>query len=206
MISTTADAPARIAARLLAGPGAGRESLHDYQSSGGYDRGVWRLSPAALAAEVNASGLRGRGGAAFPAGPKWHAVAVQPGRKVVLVNAAESEPGSAKDRLLLVNRPHLVLEGALLAARVVGADELVIYLHEGERGCRDALETSLAELRSVGWTLPRWRFVEAPPRYVSGEETAAVQRINGGPAKPTFKQSAGDRRSCTMWKPWRTSR
>jgi NADH:ubiquinone oxidoreductase subunit F (NADH-binding) len=181
------DSRASFTPRLLAGDLTRRETLSAYLAAGGYDQTAWRSAPDELRALLSASELRGRGGSAFPVGRKWESVAAQPGRRVVLINGAESEPASWKDRLLLERRPHLVVEGALLAAQATGADECVWYLHEGQRTCRTALEAALAELRAAGWRLPDWRVVEAPARYVSGEETAAVRHVNGGPALPSFK-------------------
>jgi NADH:ubiquinone oxidoreductase subunit F (NADH-binding) len=163
------------------------ESLSAYRLKGGYGQVSWERAPADIRAIITESGLRGRGGSAFPTGRKWNSVADQPGRKVVLINGAESEPASHKDAWLLQTRPHLVIDGALLAARAVDADHLVFYLHAGANETRSAIERAMRELRDTRWPLPRWRIVTSPPGYVAGEETAAVQRVNGKPAKPTFK-------------------
>jgi NADH:ubiquinone oxidoreductase subunit F (NADH-binding) len=133
---------------------------------------------------LDRSDLRGRGGAAFPVGRKWRAVAERRGaRPVVLVNGAEGEPLSAKDRVLMAARPHLVLDGAVLAARATGAGEVVLYVGAEHAAAATALRRALAERpeperRST-------RIVGAPPRYVSGEETAAVHFVNDGVALPT---------------------
>jgi len=135
------------------------------------------------------SGLRGRGGAGFPVGTKWRSVAVQVQAArygVVLLNAAEGEPASAKDRVLVALRPHLVLDGAMLGAQAVGAGEVIVYVGREMTEARQALERALRERRSAGLKEPRTRVVEAPDRYVAGEESAAVHRVNGGDAKPTF--------------------
>src|SRR5205823_3344626 len=125
MTATIATRPRLLVDGLEAG-----EDYAGYIARRGYSSASWELSPDAILEEIEASGLRGRGGAGFPAGRKWGSVAAQPGRHVVLVNGSESEPGSAKDRLLLGRRPHLVIEGALLAARAVRADALVFYVHD----------------------------------------------------------------------------
>ncbi|HEU5423757.1 MAG TPA: NADH-ubiquinone oxidoreductase-F iron-sulfur binding region domain-containing protein [Nitrolancea sp.] len=185
---TLAGTESRLAlARLLPPDVPALESLADYRAGGGYAAAVWDRASSELLAEIEASGLRGRGGSAFPSGRKWRAVAEQRGKKVVLVNAAESEPASRKDRTLLARRPHLVIEGALLATRAVGAGELVVYLHDDDRELRATVEDAFAALRRARFALPRWRVVTAPPGYVAGEESAAVRRVNGGPAKPTAK-------------------
>ena len=177
--------PVAARPRLLDVPLTHRETLGEYLERGGYATEVWRRSPAELIELVEASGLRGRGGSAFPTGTKWRSVAEEPGRRVVLVNGAESEPASRKDYTLLVTRPHLVIEGALLAARAVGADECVIYTHDDQ--VKESVERARRELRKAGAKLPRWRTVVAPATYVAGEASAAVNYVNGHDAKPTSK-------------------
>ena len=142
---------------------------------------------ASFVGTLRESGLLGRGGARFPAWRKWQAVAERAkGRAVVLVNGAEGEPLSWKDRTLLERRPHLVLDGALLAAETIGAREIVVYL-PGERAEACAsVRGALAE-RSLGdGRLPAVRVVECPLRYVAGEESAAVSAAEGGRALPRF--------------------
>lgn len=174
-----------IEPRLLRTTGAGREDLAAYLALGGYGDG---LEGKDLLHAVESSGLRGRGGAAFPVARKWRAVAGAPGRHHVVANGEEGEPASLKDRYLLRARPHLVIDGLLRAARAVGATDLVVYLAdpEAELSVREALR----ELREA-----RLRFGEnievevlsVAHTYVAGEETAAVRAIDGGPAKPTSK-------------------
>lgn len=173
--------------RLLLDGQQARESLIEYQRRGGYAVGSWSYSPDALRSILEASGLRGRGGSAFPAGRKWQSVAGEPGPRVLLVNGAETEPASAKDRLLLAQRPHLVLEGALLAARAVEAATCIFYLHANAPDAHAAISAAIKELSAMHRPLPRFRLVTAPLGYVAGEESAAVQRCNGKPARPTFK-------------------
>jgi NADH:ubiquinone oxidoreductase subunit F (NADH-binding) len=137
-----------------------------------------------LIAELAASGLAGRGGAAFLAAIKWEAVARRSrGDAVVIGNGVETEPASAKDRTLLSLRPHLVLDGLQLAGEAVGARRLIIYLSRSDPALRSQLHAAIAERRGT----PGERAMEiqtAPPRYIAGEETAVVARLNGGPAKP----------------------
>lgn len=173
--------------RLLVAALQQRESLAAYRSRGGYADASAQLTPEEILKLVDESGLRGRGGSAFPTGRKWRSVAAQAGRRVLLVNAAESEPASRKDALLLTRRPHLVIEGVSLAARAVGADEWLFYVHEGADDAVASVKAAVAELIAAGHHVPRWRVVAAPRRYVAGEETAAVQRCNGKPALPAFK-------------------
>lgn len=134
------------------------------------------------------SGLRGRGGARFPTWRKWEAVAQRArGRGVVLVNGAEGEPLSWKDRTLMARRPHLVLDGAFAAAAAVGASDLVLYVNATFGEALAALESALAERPELRRRrAPAVRVVEAPPRYIAGEETAAVNFVNGREAIPSF--------------------
>ncbi len=133
---------------------------------------------------LEASGLTGRGGAGFPVGRKWRTVASASGDwPVVLVNGAEGEPLSIKDRALMVTRPHLVLDGALLAAEAVGADQIVLYVGDAHGAARAALGRAVIE-RGRGHQ-HRFRLVAAPARYVAGEESAAVHYVDAGDARPT---------------------
>src|SRR5579884_3195505 len=168
---------------LLAEPG--REMLDDYLARGGYASVGWHHSPAELIRLVEASGLRGRGGAGFPTGAKLRAVAEEPGPRLVMINGAESEPASAKDRALLLTRPHLVIEGALLAAHATGADEVVLYVHDDQ--LKQSIDRARKELKKAGARLPRWHSITAPRAYVAGEASAAISYVNGRAAKPTTK-------------------
>lgn len=142
------------------------------------------LPPSELITELEASGLLGRGGAGFPVGRKWRAVAERSsGGAVVLANGAEGEPLSLKDRSLMAGRPHLVIDGALLAARAVGADDIIFYVGVEHRAADAALRQALAERRAE--LRGRARVVRAPAGYVSGEESAAVHFVNAGDARPT---------------------
>lgn len=169
--------------RLFAGPPAasGPEPLADHRARLGS-----RPSGAAAAATVptlEASGLLGRGGAGFPVGRKWRSVAGQEGgRPVVLVNAAEGEPLSSKDRTLLRLRPHLVLDGALLAADAVGADRIALYIGTAQRDAHASIRRALAERRDLNVAID---LHAAPDTYVAGEESAAVHFVNEADARPT---------------------
>jgi NADH:ubiquinone oxidoreductase subunit F (NADH-binding) len=138
----------------------------------------------ALIAELEASGLRGRGGAGFPTHLKLRAVAG--GRSpVVVANGVEGEPPSHKDKLLMRSNPHLVLDGAEAAAAAVGARQIVIAVARGAGRARDSLASAIGE-RTAGRSHARIQLAELPNRFVAGEETALVQWLNGGPAKPAF--------------------
>jgi NADH:ubiquinone oxidoreductase subunit F (NADH-binding) len=140
-----------------------------------------------LIAVLEQSGLQGRGGGSFPTAQKMAAVASRPGRPVVVVNAVEGEPASGKDRVLLRYVPHLVLDGAVLAAEAVGAREAIVAFG-------GAPEIEVAALTSAIAARARRRLdgcvhvraVSAPKAFVAGEETALVRFLDGGPAKPTF--------------------
>ncbi|HZU19307.1 MAG TPA: NADH-ubiquinone oxidoreductase-F iron-sulfur binding region domain-containing protein [Candidatus Dormibacteraeota bacterium] len=171
---------------LLGGPPAeiGPEPLQDH-----LDRlGPCPVGGPDLLSALRSTGLRGRGGARFPAWRKWRAVRERSqGRAVVLVNGAEGEPASWKDRVLMAMRPHLVLDGAELAADTVGAAEVVLYVGSELTDARQALERAIQERGGRRWGRRRTRLVAGPPRYVAGEETAAVRFVDGGPARPTFR-------------------
>ena len=133
------------------------------------------------------SGLRGRGGAWFPTWRKWADVARHSrGRSVVVINASEGEPLSSKDRTLISLRPHLVLDGAALAADTLGADHIVLYLSRGADSSGRTLQRALNERRQARLVEPSIRIVRTPHRYVAGESSAVVNRVSGGPARPKF--------------------
>jgi len=139
-----------------------------------------------LISTVEAAGLRGRGGAAFPTARKMHAVARHRRRPVVVANGAEGEALSAKDRLLMTCLPHLVLDGAVLAAEAVGADEVIVAIDRGAGAAIRAVSDAMAARSRARPDPVMTRVVTLPTRYVAGEETALVNFVNGGLAKPTF--------------------
>ena len=139
-----------------------------------------------LIAFAEASGLGGRGGASFPTGMKLRAVALQRRQAAVVVNGVEAEPASGKDRALLRSVPHLVLDGAVLAAGAVGAHDVIICIGDRRSEERDALLAAIAaRMRTRADGRVSVRLFIAPEGFVSGEETALIQFLNGGPAKPT---------------------
>jgi NADH:ubiquinone oxidoreductase subunit F (NADH-binding) len=170
--------------RMLGEQPQTREDLAAYRARGGYRP---LIGADELLSEVESSGLVGRGGAAFPLAVKLRTVrdnGRRAGGTVVVANGEEGEPASIKDRWLLRNRPHLVLDGLRLAAAVVAADRAYVFVSDPESA--RSVEAALAELGSElhGITVD---LVTVQPGYVAGEETAAVRAINGGPAKPTDK-------------------
>lgn len=132
---------------------------------------------------VTASGLRGRGGGGFPAGRKLAAVAGARRRPVVVANGAEGEPVSFKDKLLLRRAPHLVLDGAALAAAAVGARDVVVAVDRSAGEEIGVLSGALDERRDRGLG---WRLALVPPGFVTGEETALLSALEGRDPKPTF--------------------
>ncbi|MFG2987724.1 NADH-ubiquinone oxidoreductase-F iron-sulfur binding region domain-containing protein [Streptomyces sp. NPDC048257] len=157
------------------------ESADAYRATGGYDAAT---GPEELLAHLDASGLRGRGGAGFPAAVKLRSVRHQGGpggSPVVVANGEEGEPGSVKDRWLLRARPHLVLDGLVRAAAITGAVRGFVYLSDPAAG--ESVRRALAEHPPP---LPV-EVVETGHTYVAGEETAVVRRIDGGPALPAAK-------------------
>ncbi|MHB8572135.1 MAG: NADH-ubiquinone oxidoreductase-F iron-sulfur binding region domain-containing protein [Candidatus Dormibacteria bacterium] len=171
--------------RLLDGPG-GLETFADHTAR----LGARPPGSPAFIAVLAESGLQGRGGARFPAGRKWETVRANALARavpaVVLVNGAEGEPGSSKDEVLLSQRPHLVIDGALIAAESVGADQVVFYIGQDQRDSAAVVRLALSERARLRRNRIRVRIQEAPARYVAGEESAAVHRVNGGEAKPVF--------------------
>jgi NADH:ubiquinone oxidoreductase subunit F (NADH-binding) len=148
---------------------------------------------AVLLGDVRSTGLTGHGGGHFPVADKWLAALGAGGGGVVIANGAEGEPGSVKDRALLQLRPHLVLDGLASAAELVDADEVVIWLCEDDLRTRRAVEGAVAERRSAGLSEPAPRVVTGPARYVSGESSAIISSVAGGPALPRFRREPAAR-------------
>jgi NADH-quinone oxidoreductase subunit F len=177
---------------LPARPSTGPETLAEYRARGGYE-GLQRLRSGAsksewLRGEVATALLRGRGGAAFPTARKWElAAAASADRKFVVANGGEHEPGSNKDRVLVERHAHEVIEGLLLAGLATGASEGWLYLIEDMHGPRASAEKALAELRDAGLLAFPIHVHRGPTTYVAGEETAALEAIEGRPAKPRKK-------------------
>lgn len=185
-----------------------RESLADYRRRGGYaalERALRGMTAEEVIGEVTAAGLRGRGGAGFPTGKKWSLTReCEVAPRYVVANGGEDEPGSKKDRLLMENLPHLVLEGALLASYAVGASKAYFYINRQYGEAIDSMKQAIAEAREAGYFGARIlgsgfscdaELIEAPPNYVAGEDTAALEVIEGKPPlprkKPPFPATVG---------------
>jgi NADH:ubiquinone oxidoreductase subunit F (NADH-binding) len=139
-----------------------------------------------LIAQVEQSGLRGCGGASFPTAVKMRAVLASRGRPVVVVNAAEGEPASLKDRTLTQTLPHLILDGATLAAHALGASEIVVSVCESARASAESIAEAISERASPQRGSPGTRLMTVPAHYVAGQESALVNYLNGATAVPTF--------------------
>jgi NADH:ubiquinone oxidoreductase subunit F (NADH-binding) len=175
--------------RLLAGPPQSRETLADHCER----LGALRLPYTDTAREavlntVAASGLVGRGGGEFPLVGKLTAALRASGVPIVVVNGSESEPASGKDALLLRYRPHLVLDGATLAATTVGAHQIVVYLHEGSGPTYASVMEAVRE-RSHFPGMPGIVVTTCASGFVAGESSAIVSVLSGGAPVPRRRSS-----------------
>src|SRR5437667_8212023 len=128
-----------------------KETFEEYRASGGYSATASHRTPAGILDEITASGLKGRGGAGFPVGRKWKVAAetaVTP--RHIVCNAGEDEPGSFKDRTLIECRPHLILEGAILAARAIDAEEAYFYIIDTYDDSIARIQTAIDESTTAG--------------------------------------------------------
>ncbi len=204
--------PAELAAQIEGdGPPAWRTAAREWRADpyGGDARRAYEtlrglLAEAARAAAIDAlvagleaSGLRGMGGAGFPTGLKWKIVRGERGTpKYVVCNADESEPGTFKDRVILEQLPHLVLEGMMLGGLAVGAERGIVYLRHEYGAARAALETEIARALRAGWLGEDIRgsgfsfhvevFV-SPGGYILGEETALLEALEDRRGEPRNK-------------------
>ncbi len=163
-----------------------------YRANGGY-----ALAAALVNGEDDAervlkamedSGLRGLGGAGFPAGRKWRIVRDQPAPRLMAVNIDEGEPGTFKDRTYLERDPHRFLEGLLVAAQVVGIDACYIYLRDEYHGCRALLEAEIAKLQAdPPCPLPHIELRRGAGAYICGEESAMIESIEGKRGEPRMR-------------------
>jgi NADH:ubiquinone oxidoreductase subunit F (NADH-binding) len=141
-------------------------------------------APHELIESVERSGLRGRGGADFPTAIKLRSVAENRRRnRTLIVNGSETEPASSKDRLLLSRLPHLVLDGAVLAARAIGAREIIVKVRGSAEAALRAIEGALSVRTGDEITI---HLAAGPEGYIVGEESAVVNYLGGGEAIPTF--------------------
>ena len=160
-------------------------SLDEYLARGG-GAGLEKArntDPESLVAELEASGLRGRGGAGFPTGTKWRTVRQYQSPDMattVIVNGAEGEPGTFKDRTILRISPYQVIEGALIAARVFDSNEIIFGLKKSFGSIVARLQSAIDEVVAAGWTDGlTMRIFQGPNEYLYGEETALLETMEG---------------------------
>ncbi len=166
--------------------------LNAYKADGGYAllqglaSGTHQTEAALKAMED--SGLRGLGGAGFPAGRKWRIVSEHAAPRLMAVNIDEGEPGTFKDRTYLERDPHRFLEGMLVAAHVVGIDAIYIYLRDEYHGCRQVLEAELQKLKlNPPSRLPKIELRRGAGAYICGEESAMIESIEGKRGEPRMR-------------------
>ena len=185
----------------------GREELSDYRGRGGYEalaRAI-RMPAEDIVKQVSDAGLRGRGGAGFPTGKKWEFTREAPEQtRYLILNGGEDEPGSKKDRVLMENVPHLVIEGVILSAYAIGAEKAYLYINAQYETAIKRIADALSEAKSEAY----WgenilgssfsldiEIVPAPHNYVAGEDTAVIEVIEGKKAwpreKPPFPVTVG---------------
>ena len=192
--------PAALAPTAITGPELG--NLADtgpayvgyaaYCAAGGYRLAAAVVNgehdPEGLLATMESSGLRGLGGAGFPAGKKWRIVRDFDGPRLLAVNIDEGEPGTFKDRSYLERDPHRFLEGVLIAAQVVGTEAVYLYLRDEYAGCRAILEHELALLRAdPPCPLPAIELRRGAGAYICGEESAMLESIEGKRGEPRLR-------------------
>jgi hypothetical protein len=178
--------PRLLPERFRGGPASLDEHLARYGPLPRPGRGDrWREH---LIAEVGRAGLTGRGGAGFPTARKLHAVAAGRDAPVVIANGTEREPASAKDKVLLAREPHLVLDGAVLAAEMVGARRTVVVVHEA---VRETLGGAAAERRRARTDRVMIKVMTGADRFVAGEASALVNWAGYGIPLPTGTPLAG---------------
>jgi formate dehydrogenase len=163
-----------------------------YRANGGYSLAAALVQgehdPLLVIAAMEDSGLRGLGGAGFPAGRKWRIVRDQPAPRVMSVNIDEGELGTFKDRTYLERDPHRFLEGLLIAAQVVGTEACYIYLRDEYHDCRALLQAEIAKLQAEPpCPLPVIELRRGAGAYVCGEESAMVESIEGKRAEPRMR-------------------
>jgi len=145
------------------------------------------LSGPSIMATLDDAGLRGLGGAGFPAARKWRFVLAEPTPRILVVNADEGEPGTFKDRHYLESAPRYVLEGAMIAAHVIDADSIYIYLRDEYPQVRAVLDEEIARLRDVKPNLPPIIVRRGAGAYICGEESAMLESIEGNRPLPRHR-------------------
>jgi NADH:ubiquinone oxidoreductase subunit F (NADH-binding)/NADH:ubiquinone oxidoreductase subunit E len=163
-----------------------------YRASGGYALAASCIAgerkPAEVIALMEDSGLRGLGGAGFPAGRKWKIVSAERAPRLMAINIDEGEPGTFKDRYYLERDPHRFLEGAIIAAWAVGIDAIYIYLRDEYHGCRAILEREIAALKAnPPCAAPAIYLRRGAGAYICGEESSMIESIEGKRGEPRLR-------------------
>jgi formate dehydrogenase len=191
--ATTDDVWAKVKAGETTHVHTSHDGLDAYRADGGYallrDCVEGRRDVEGVIAALEASGLRGLGGAGFPAGRKWRIVRAEPGPRLMAINIDEGEPGTFKDRVYLERDPHRFLEGALIAAWAVGIETIYIYLRDEYHGLRAMLEAELALLRANPPVdnMPELILRRGAGAYICGEESAMIESIEGKRGMPRLR-------------------
>ncbi|MFS0754385.1 NAD(P)H-dependent oxidoreductase subunit E [Noviherbaspirillum sp. 1P10PC] len=181
------------AGEVLDTPASGYLDHAGYLQQGGYQLLRQCLSGErdvdSVLATMESSGLRGLGGAGFPAGRKWRIVRAEAGPRLMAVNIDEGEPGTFKDRVYLETDPHRFLEGMLIAAWAVGIEDIYIYLRDEYHGCRALLQRELAALQAQPPMpgMPRIQLRRGAGAYICGEESAMIESIEGKRGMPRLR-------------------
>ncbi len=191
--------------QIYAGLDGRNWSLKDYEARGGYQAlrrilagvGGEKMTPEQVIAEVKASALRGRGGAGFPTGLKWSFMPRQyAGQKYLVCNSDEGEPGTCKDRDILMHNPHIVIEGMAIAAYAMGIGVGYNYIHGEIFEVYQRFEQALDEARAAGWLGERILGSDFSFQlhahhgfgaYICGEETALLESLEGKKGQPRYK-------------------
>jgi formate dehydrogenase beta subunit len=192
-LATCDSIAAAVAAKQITHEPEGFIGLDAYLQDGGYallrECASGARDVEAVIATMENSGLRGLGGAGFPAGRKWRIVRAEAGPRLLAVNIDEGEPGTFKDRHYLERDPHRFIEGALIAAWATGIDTIYIYLRDEYHGCRAILEGELAKLRArppvAG--MPQLVLRRGAGAYICGEESAMIESIEGKRGMPRLR-------------------
>ena len=182
--------PAAVQAAAPQPTPAGHIDFEAYVAGGGYqllrDCLAGRRSADSLIDTLADAGLRGLGGAGFPAGRKWRIVREQPAPRLMAVNIDEGEPGTFKDRWYLERDPHRFVEGLLIAAWAVGVDKVFVYLRDEYHACRELLQAELERVRGE-FAAPPIELRRGAGAYICGEESAMIESIEGRRGQPRLR-------------------
>jgi NADH:ubiquinone oxidoreductase subunit F (NADH-binding) len=190
--ATPAAVSSAVAAKITECPVEPYVGYEQYGAEGGYKLAADCVSGQRSAEEIikamESSGLRGLGGAGFPAGRKWRIVRAEPAPRLMAVNIDEGEPGTFKDRYYLERDPHRFIEGVLIAAWAVQTAEVYIYLRDEYAGCRAILERELTALtQNPPCALPPMYLRRGAGAYICGEESAMIESIEGKRGMPRLR-------------------